>query len=30
LPPLFDPFVSSMEVDEKPDVTYSDIGGCKE
>lgn len=30
LPPLFDPFVSSMEVDDKPDVTYSDIGGCKE
>lgn len=30
LPPLFDPYVTSMEVDDKPDVSYSDIGGCKE
>lgn len=30
LPPAIDPLVSMMQVEEKPDVTYSDIGGCKE
>ncbi|VVT51423.1 uncharacterized protein SAPINGB_P003091 [Magnusiomyces paraingens] len=30
LPPRIDPSVTMMTVEEKPDVTYSDIGGCKE
>lgn len=30
LPPAVDPTVSMMEVDEKPDATYADVGGCKE
>ena len=30
LPPKIDPCVTMMTVEEKPDVTYSDIGGCKE
>jgi len=30
LPPKIDPNVSLMTVEEKPDVTYNDIGGCKE
>ena len=30
LPPRIDPSVSMMQVEEKPDVTYADIGGCKE
>merc|ERR1719498_1924199 len=30
LPPKIDPTVSMMTVEEKPDVTYSDIGGVKE
>ncbi|XP_017462538.1 PREDICTED: 26S protease regulatory subunit 7-like [Rhagoletis zephyria] len=30
LPPKIDPTVSMMQVEEKPDVTYSDVGGCKE
>ncbi len=30
LPPKIDPTVTMMTVEEKPDVTYSDIGGCKE
>lgn len=30
LPPRIDPSVSMMEVEEKPDVTYADIGGCVE
>ena len=30
LPPKIDPTVSLMQVEEKPDITYSDIGGCKE
>lgn len=30
LPPKIDPTVSMMEVEEKPDVTYDDVGGCKE
>uniref|UniRef100_A0A6T6AW85 AAA+ ATPase domain-containing protein n=1 Tax=Compsopogon caeruleus TaxID=31354 RepID=A0A6T6AW85_9RHOD len=30
LPPKIDASVTMMTVDEKPDVTYSDVGGCKE
>jgi len=30
LPAKIDPTVTMMTVEEKPDVTYSDIGGCKE
>jgi 26S proteasome regulatory subunit T1 len=30
LPPRIDPSVTMMQVEEKPDVTYSDVGGCKE
>lgn len=30
LPPKIDPSVTMMQVEEKPDVTYDDIGGCKE
>lgn len=30
LPPKTDPKVSLMEVVEKPDITYTDVGGCKE
>ena len=30
LPPRIDPSVTMMTVEEKPDVTYSDVGGCKE
>ena len=30
LPPRIDPTVSVMMVEDKPDVRYSDIGGCKE
>eukprot|EP00937_MAST-01D_sp_MAST-1D-sp2_P008093 g8093.t1 len=30
LPPRIDPSVSMMTVEEKPDVTYDDVGGCKE
>ncbi|XP_010479102.1 PREDICTED: 26S protease regulatory subunit 7 homolog A-like [Camelina sativa] len=30
LPPKIGPSVTMMTVEEKPDVTYSDIGGCKE
>merc|ERR1719305_1268725 len=30
LPPKIDPTVSMMQVEEKPDVTYNDVGGCKE
>ncbi|OLY78205.1 26S protease regulatory subunit 7 [Smittium mucronatum] len=30
LPPKIDPSVSMMQVEEKPDVTYADVGGCKE
>jgi 26S proteasome regulatory subunit T1 len=30
LPPRIDPTVTMMQVEEKPDVTYSDVGGCKE
>ncbi|XLU34047.1 hypothetical protein S245_070113, partial [Arachis hypogaea] len=30
LPPKIDPSVTMMMVEEKPDVTYNDVGGCKE
>ena len=30
LPPKIDPTVTMMTVEDKPDVTYADIGGCKE
>lgn len=30
LPPRIDPLVTMMTVEEKPDVTYLDVGGCKE
>jgi len=30
LPPKIDPSVTMMTVEEKPDVTYADIGGAKE
>src|SRR5438046_8996701 len=30
LPPKIDPSVTMMQAEEKPDVTYSDVGGCKE
>lgn len=30
LPPKIDVSVTMMQVEEKPDVTYSDVGGCKE
>ena len=30
LPPKIDPTVTMMTVEEKPDVTYSDLGGCKD
>ncbi|ODQ52340.1 26S protease regulatory subunit 7 [Saitoella complicata NRRL Y-17804] len=30
LPPKIDPSVTMMQVEEKPDVTYSDVGGCKQ
>jgi len=30
LPPKIDPTVTMMQVEEKPDVTYHDVGGCKE
>eukprot|EP00758_Cryptobia_borreli_P014034 Tbor_TRINITY_DN5886_c4_g8::TRINITY_DN5886_c4_g8_i1::g.6920::m.6920/K03061/PSMC2, RPT1; 26S proteasome regulatory subunit T1 len=30
LPPRIDPSVSMMQVEEKPDVTYADVGGIKE
>ena len=29
LPAKIDPTVTMMTVEEKPDVTYNDIGGCK-
>lgn len=25
-----DPTVTMMQVEEKPDITYADVGGCKE
>ncbi len=30
LPPKIDPTVTMMTVEDKPDVTYNDVGGCKE
>jgi len=30
LPPRIDPTVSLMTVEEKPDVTYEDVGGAKD
>ena len=30
LPPKIDPSVTMMTVEEKPDITYDDVGGCKE
>ena len=30
VPPKIDTSVTMMQVEEKPDVTYSDVGGCKE
>lgn len=30
LPPKIDASVTMMQVEEKPDVTYGDVGGCKE
>eukprot|EP01103_Thecamoeba_quadrilineata_P012258 TRINITY_DN3116_c0_g1_i1.p1 TRINITY_DN3116_c0_g1~~TRINITY_DN3116_c0_g1_i1.p1 ORF type:complete len:435 (+),score=83.76 TRINITY_DN3116_c0_g1_i1:31-1305(+) len=30
LPPKIDPTVTMMTVEEKPNVTYDDVGGCKE
>jgi len=30
LPPKIDPSVTMMTVEDKPDVTYNDIGGCKD
>lgn len=30
LPPKIDPSVTMMTVEDKPDVTYSDIGGASE
>ena len=30
LPPRIDPIVTTMQVEEKPDITYADIGGCQE
>nr|UXY87622.1 26S protease regulatory SU 7 [Cryptomonas curvata] len=30
LPVKIDPQVTSMTIEEKPDITYTDIGGCKE
>lgn len=30
LPPRIDPTVTMMQVEEKPDITYNDIGGCNE
>ena len=30
MPPKIDPTVTMMTVEDKPDVTYSDLGGCKD
>jgi len=30
LPPKIDPSVTMMTVEEKPDVTYNDVGGCRD
>ena len=30
LPPKIDPSVTMMQVEERPSITYADVGGCKE
>jgi 26S proteasome regulatory subunit T1 len=30
LPPRIDPSVTMMTVEDKPDVTYDDVGGAKD
>lgn len=30
LQPRIDPIVTTMQVEEKPDITYADVGGCTE
>lgn len=30
LPPRIDPSVTMMQVEERPSITYADVGGCKE
>ncbi|KAL0232019.1 hypothetical protein PCE1_003015 [Barthelona sp. PCE] len=30
LPPVIDPLASTMQVEERPDITYLDVGGCSE
>lgn len=30
LPPKIDSSITAMQLDEKPDVTYADIGGCRD
>lgn len=30
MPAKIDPTVTMMQVEEKPDITYADVGGCKE
>ena len=30
MPPKIDPSVTMMTMEEKPDVTCNDVGGCKE
>jgi len=30
LPPKIDPTVSMMQIEEKPDITYADVGGCRD
>lgn len=30
LPPKIDAGVTMMTVEEKPDITYNDVGGCKD
>lgn len=30
LQPRIDPVVTTMQVEEKPDITYADVGGCRE
>ena len=30
LPPKIDPSVTMMQVEERPPITYDDVGGCKE
>ena len=30
LPPRRDPALTRMQVEERPSITYADVGGCKE